>query len=209
MALPQEYRNEQLDKLERELLKYNVAELESLSQEDFYLLGMYIQTYNFIEFNIQRVFLLLMDKGIICLTPKENRMNINFPFIVGKLLLSLDKLESDPDKKIEVAERINEIIYRRDHRNVLAHWAGKKIPGKDAFVFFTSDLEDMKRVKKMKKEDDFIITSGLVHYVIYNAADLRGLFTHIHEYEVWIAHKAAEWIEKFSNTEMLIDKSVV
>ncbi|HDL7813856.1 TPA: hypothetical protein PXP47_003904 [Yersinia enterocolitica] len=198
MALPHEYRNEKTNELEREYLKYKISQLENLSQEDFYLLGMYIQTYNFIEFNIQRVFILLMERGVICLTPKEKRMNINFPFIVEKLLLSLDRLELDPDKKIEAAERINEIIYRRDHRNVLAHWAGKKIPGKDAFVFLTSDLEDMKRVKKMKKEDDFIITSGLVHYVIYDAADLRGLFTHIHEYEVWIAYKAAEWIEKFS-----------
>ncbi|MFV8808927.1 hypothetical protein ACNSPD_02445, partial [Yersinia enterocolitica] len=123
--------------------------------------------------------------------------------------LSLDILEPDPEKRLEAAERINEIIYRRDHRNILAHWAGKKIPGRDAFVFLTSDLEDMKRVKKMKKEDNFIITSGLVHYAIYEADELRGLSTHIYEYEVWIAHKASEWIERFSNPKMLIDKSAV
>lgn len=197
MALPHEYRNEKANELEREYLKYEISQLENLSQEDFYLLGMYIQTYNFIDFNIERIFLLLMETGVIYLTPKEKKVRINFNFMVDKLCTSLDKIEFDQNKRAEVIEKINEIVYRRDHRNIFAHWAGKKIPKKDAFVFLTSNLQDMKAVRKMKKEDDYIITSGLVNYVIYDAADLRGLFTHIHEYEVWIAHKTAEWLEAF------------
>ncbi|ELI8099906.1 hypothetical protein RSG06_003883 [Yersinia enterocolitica] len=197
MALPHEFRNEKAKELERELMKYEVAQLENLSQEDFYLLGMYIQTYNFIEFNIERIFLLLMETGVICLTPQERKVNIDFKFMVDNLLLSLNKIETDPDEIAEVIERINEVVYRRDHRNIFAHWAGKKIPKKDAFVFLTSNIKDMKRVIRMKKEDGYIITSGVVNYVIYDAADLKGLFTHIHEYEVWIAHKTAEWLEKF------------
>ncbi|ARZ00771.1 hypothetical protein AXW41_07195 [Yersinia ruckeri] len=210
MALPHEYRNEQVNELERELHKYEIADLDNLSKEDFCLLGMYIQTYNFIELNIQRIFIQLLDAEVICLIQKGKKTKkVDFHFMIEKLKSSLSEIEPNLNDRMEVIDRLNEIVYRRSHRNIIAHWAGKKIPGKDAFVFFTSDLEDMKRVKKIKKEGDFIVTPGVVNYQIINAADLRGLFTHINEYEVWIAHKAAEWIEKFNNPEILIDKSTV
>jgi len=65
MALPIEYRNERIEHLEQEENKYQAHELWSLTNEDFMLLGQYIQMYCFIELNLHRLYNKLESTGII------------------------------------------------------------------------------------------------------------------------------------------------
>lgn len=60
---------------------------------------------------------------------------MNIPFILGKLvaLVSEDLIESS--KVDEVTEKLQEIKYRRDYRNIFAHWAAKRIPNEDGMIF--------------------------------------------------------------------------
>lgn len=189
MALPIEYRNERVEYLEQEANKYQVHELWNLTNEDFMLLGKYIQMYCFIELNMHRLFNKLELTGVIKTKSKDR---VNIPYILDKLieLMSEDLVESS--KVDEVVGKLQEIKYRRDYRNIFAHWAAKRIPNEDGMIFFASDAQDYK--KKFGGE----INADIAAYVIFDVADIRGLVVHLSDYEEWIAHFYAEIYEQHS-----------
>jgi len=117
---------------------------------------------------------------------------VNIPFILGKLvaLVSEDLIESS--KVDEVTEKLQEIKYRRDYRNIFAHWAAKRIPHEDGMIFFAGDAHDYKKIFGGK------INANISANVIFDVADIRGLVVHLSSYEEWIAHFYAEIYEQYS-----------
>lgn len=189
MALPIEYRNERVEYLEQEANKYQVHELWNLTNEDFMLLGQYIQMYCFIELNMHRLFNKLDSTGIIKTKPKDK---VNIPYILDKLIALVSEELIESSKVDEVTGKLQEIKYRRDYRNIFAHWAAKRIPNEDGMIFFASDARDYKKVFGGK------INTDIAAYVIFDVADIRGLVVHLSSYEEWIAHFYAEIYEQYS-----------
>lgn len=132
MALPIEFRNERSEYLEKEATKYQAHEFWNLTNDDFMLLGKYIQMYCFIELNIHRLFNKLVSEGVI--TIKTNK-KVSVPYILDKLidLVNLNLVESS--RVDDVIAKLKEIKYRRDYRNIFAHWAAKKTPNEDGMIF--------------------------------------------------------------------------
>ncbi len=188
MALPIEFRNERSEYLEKEATKYQAHEFWNLTNDDFMLLGKYIQMYCFIELNIHRLFNKLVSEGVI--TIKTNK-KVSVPYILDKLidLVNLNLVESS--RVDDVIAKLKEIKYRRDYRNIFAHWAAKKIPNEDGMIFFTGDALDYNKVLNKK------IDPQTVAYTIFDVADIRGLVNHINDYEEWLAHFYAEIYERY------------
>lgn len=74
MALPIEFRNERSEYLEKEANKYQTHEFWNLTNDDFMLLGKYIQMYCFIELNIHRLFNKLVSEGVITIKKIKKRV---------------------------------------------------------------------------------------------------------------------------------------
>lgn len=178
MALPSEFRTEKTNFLENELKKFQLDELENLTNEDFRLLGMYIQTYNFIDLNIQRCINMLEDKEILIFDKKVKQ---NIPYLIEKLIDNLDKLNLEKEQEIEAKENLTEIKYRRPIRNTFAHYACKRIPNQDAFVFMTNAPQDMK--KGIRRQE---ISPDSISYNIFDIADVRTIINHVLKYETWL-----------------------
>ncbi|WP_370546597.1 hypothetical protein NMD64_07930 [Edwardsiella tarda] len=187
MALPLEYRSERVKYLEREASKYQTHELWNLTNDDFMLLGKYVQMYCFIELNIQRLFNELKLKGIIKTKSKDK---LNVPCILDKLIELVSKNLIESSGVNEVIGKLNEIKSRRDYRNIFAHWAAKRIPNEDGMIFFSSDPLDYKRIFERR------INAGIAAYAILDVADIRGLVAHLCDYEEWIAHFYVEIYEQ-------------
>ncbi len=188
MALPIEFRNERSEYLEKEANKHQAHEFLNLTNDDFMLLGKYIQMYCFIELNIHRLFNKLVSEGVI--TIRTNK-KVSVPYILDKLI-DLVKINFVEFSRVDdVIAKLKEIKYRRDYRNIFAHWAAKKIPNEDGIIFFTGDALDYKKVLNKK------IDPQTVAYTIFDVADIRGLVDHIHDYEEWIAHFYAEIYERY------------
>jgi hypothetical protein len=186
MATPEEYINERSKHLSAELEKYSIESLENLNNEDFRLFGFYIQLYNYIDLNVKSIYLTLKDNGLI-----EQKKREHVPYMISVLaeksaLLCVQEGDDEEDVKLN----LHEIGYRRSFRNVLAHWAAKRIPGEDAFVFFSTDKAEYKKIIGSD------IKSGHVGNITLDAADLRGLALSIHKYERWIAIVQAKLYEK-------------
>ncbi|MCK7075160.1 hypothetical protein L8P89_07680 [Enterobacter roggenkampii] len=183
MALPIEFITERAEYLDEEFNKCQIHELENLTKDDFSLLGMYIQTFCFVDLNIQRVFYPLKNKNIIKTTSNDK---ISIPSMITELINSIDVIAINSLERNYFVDMLNEIKSRRDYRNLFAHWAAKRIPNEDAMVFITSDHQDYRKVHNSK------IAPGVIAYAIFDIADLRGLINHLKKHEEWIAHFTAE-----------------
>lgn len=189
MGLPQSYVTDRLRYLDKVLKKYSIDQLENLRKDDIYLIGSYIQTYNFIELNIMRAFIILEDNGVISEKPKEGR---GFPRFAKAIRENSKKISCGDNSEQNITENIDEILFRRSYRNILAHMAGKRMPNEDCFVFYSSEKKDYKEIHGE------CITSGNILYCIIDASDLRGLATHIQKYEKWAAHFVSEIYQRFN-----------
>ncbi|WP_232298347.1 hypothetical protein [Erwinia typographi] len=132
MALPSEYRNARTEYLELEANKYQANELWNLTSEDFMLLGKYIQMYCFIELNIHRLFNNLKSTGLFKTKSKDR---VNVPYILDKLIELVSDNLVESSKVDETIDKLKEIKFRRDYRNIFAHWAAKRIPNEDGMIF--------------------------------------------------------------------------
>jgi len=125
MALPIEFRNERSEYLEKEANKHQAHEFLNLINDDFMLLGKYIQMYCFIEPNIHRLFNKLVLEGVV--TIKINK-KVSLPYILDKLIDLVTANFVESSRVDDVIAKLKEIKYRRDYRNIFAHWAAKKNP---------------------------------------------------------------------------------
>ncbi|WP_439212620.1 hypothetical protein [Duffyella gerundensis] len=188
MALPIEYRNARAEYLEQEASKYQVSELWNLTNEDFMILGKYIQMYCFIELNIHRLFNSIVSAELFEIKLKGRA---SIACILDKLIELVGDNLVESSKVDETIGKLKEIKFRRDYRNIFAHWAAKRIPNEDGMIFFASDDSDYKKIFGEKIEAD------MAAYAIFDVADIRGLVTHLSSYEEWIAHFSAEVHEKY------------
>ncbi|MGE1562742.1 hypothetical protein [Pantoea septica] len=149
MALPIEFRNERAEYLEQEASKYQVSELWNLTNEDFMILGKYIQMYCFIELNIHRLFNSILSTELFEIKLKGR---VSIPCILDKLIELVGDNLVEASKVDETIGKLKEIKFRRDYRNIFAHWAAKRIPNEDGMIFFASDNSDYKKIfgKKLK-----------------------------------------------------------
>lgn len=123
MALPIEFRNERSEYLEREANKHQVHEFWDLTNDDFMLLGKYIQMYCFIELNIHRLFNKLVSEGLIT---KKSKDKVSTPYVLDKIIGLVEVNLVESSRVDDVIAKLKEIRYRRDYRNIFAHWAAKK-----------------------------------------------------------------------------------
>ncbi|WCF13099.1 hypothetical protein N4G58_03540 [Edwardsiella piscicida] len=160
MALPLEYRSERVKYLEREASKYQTYELWNLTNYDFMLLGKYIQMYCFIELNIQRLFNELKSKGIIKTKSKDK---LNVPYILDKLIELVSENLIESSRVNEVIGKLNEIKFRRDYRNIFAHWAAKRIPNEDGMIF----SQTMPLIIKEFLKEELMLISLLMLFLMW------------------------------------------
>lgn len=187
MAIPPHYPNEQIREIERELKDDIFSCTENLRPEDFQLIGALVQMYNFIEFNLRRSIEIFAHAGLIPFPKPALRM----AELVNKAKSAIEKMGAENENIADSLARLNEIELRREFRNLLAHWAAKRVIGKDALILFSQDSKDLQRATGKGLEKDF---SG---YCIINLADIRGLVTHLTSYERWIAEKVSIWHAKY------------
>ena len=188
--LPPEHKTERMLHLQARLDECNGEpnRLENLTPEDFRIIGAYVQMYNFIEFNCRRCIETFSLSGLLAgrVGRKPQRVHISdlIPMIKGVVEGMNPALENVP----ESLAKLDEIERRRGYRNLLAHWAARKIPEEDAIALFSMDGFDQRQVSGVDKPLEDIAQTAIV-----DLADIRGLIVHMVAYEEWMATKASEW----------------
>lgn len=192
--LPQEYRTLRGEELERkvEALPNGFADLEPLQPPDYQLIGAFIQVFNFIEFNLRRSLEIHARAELLEPSIARRHSRIRQADIVKQAKAAVSRMDSMVEDIPATRGKLNEIEFRRAFRNLLAHWAARRIPGEDAILLLSKDGSDDKQISGEE-------TVGHDHAknAIVDLADLRGLLAHIISYENWMAAKTSEWHRRY------------
>lgn len=189
VAIPKAFESEDLRELRAYYETLELSELLPLEREDTFLIGAFVQVFNFIEFNLRRSIEVFCVAGLI--ERKKSFHTSELVELVKKAVTKLSVAGSDLD---DILGKLDEIEFRRPYRNLLAHWAGRRIPKHDAIVLLSMDGKDA-----LAALGASTISQDYCAYSIMLLPDLRGLLVHVSTYGEWLAKKTSEWHIQFSS----------
>lgn len=182
MAIPKAFESEQLRAVSDFYETLDSSELLPLHHDDTFLIGAFVQVFSRIELNLRRSIEIFRAEELI--TKKEPHISELVKLIKGAVA-ALNPQDPDLD---DILGKLDEIEFRRPFRNLLAHWAGRRIPGHDAIVLLSMDTRDAETVLGVNA-----LTKDHCLYSVVMLPDLRGLLLHISKYDEWLAKKTSAW----------------
>ncbi|WP_159917810.1 hypothetical protein [Pantoea sp. 18069] len=172
-----------------------------LSGDDYALIGKFVQTYCVADLEARRV--------INCLTHIRSGTATTFALKLNDKD-ALDHLVACADScvwNLELAEGIRkaaEIFVQHRHiRHMFAHWAGRRIPSHDSFIFFTASLGKQKLPQgavMIEEYDDAKVQYGLmpISNLLKEQTKLEGHAEYIANMGRQLEEKALQIAEQFA-----------
>jgi len=195
MALPPEHKTPRIEALQaivraapaEELFKFPV-----LQPADHQLIGMFIQIFNYIDLNLRRAIETFAQAGLLQGETAKKYPNIHSSKVASAVQDAVHAMDATIEDIAE-ATRILEIIERRrEVRNLLGHWAARRIAGEDAIVLLTKNENDARKI------GGSYLGNGRVKTAIFDLADLRGIIaSELIPFEPWLANKVSEWRKRY------------
>jgi hypothetical protein len=195
MALPPENRTPRMAMLEAIVdatPRERLMDFPVLEPQDHQLIGMVIQQSNYIDFNLRRAIEIFarakLLRGDAAKTyPKVHSSRVSIA--VQEAVKEMDAaMEDIPDTiwKLTVIER------RREIRNLLGHWAARRIPNQDSLLLVTKDESDAMRT------GGAYLANGHVKRVVTDLAPLRMIAAdELVPLELWLAQKTSQWHKRY------------
>jgi len=163
-----------------------------LAPQDHQLIGMFIQQFNYIDFNLRRAIEIFAHAKLLrgdAATSYPKVHNSKVSIAAQDAVKSMDPAVEDiPDTiwNLTVIER------RREIRNLLGHWAARRIPNQDSIVLVTKDEADALRT------GGAYLASGGVKRVVTDLGPLRTIVAkELVPLELWLARKTGEWWKRY------------
>ena len=195
MALPPEHRTPRMEALQAIVdstpLEKRI-DFPVLQPPDHQLIGFFIQSFNYIDFNRRRpietfAYAKLLQGEAARKYPKIHSSKV--ASAVQDSVKAMDPAVEDIPETIRILEIIER---RREIRNMLCHWAARRIPNEDAIVLLTKDESDAMQI------DGAYLDNGYVKSAILDLADIRGLVVNeLGPFELWLARKISEWRKRY------------
>jgi hypothetical protein len=151
------------------------------TKDDLALFGGIIVMYSLMDFNLRR-FVEILDHDDILPAAWKGRSG-RMP--VGDIETVLETMPEMSAPNVMAIQRIRE---NRKLRNLLAHFAVRRFPTEDAFVFVTKSAADYKRILGTEG------TPGVVMASVADAQQLRDVFKMLDGLMVWVG-QATKQIE--------------
>lgn len=149
-------------------LGHLLNDTQALSSHDYQLLGKFVQTYCVADLEARRM--------INCLThirtgePTAFALRLNDKDALEHLMACADSCVWNLELAAGIRKAAEIFLQHRKFRHIFAHWAGRRIPGHDVFIFFTSSFsvqKDPAGVVKIEEQED-----ANVKYAIMPIANL-------------------------------------
>jgi hypothetical protein len=154
------------------------ADWPMLKDPDYTLFGKIIVLFGYIDVSIRRI----VEAG-----GNANTLGDKWKGRVSKLnITEADEAVLSLDWSDANRAALNQISERRRLRNLIAHFAVRRFPDDDAFLFFTKSDRDFKQMYGNEPEPGIIMTAILEY------EQVRDGFRHIHELQKWVTKAAAE-----------------
>jgi hypothetical protein len=194
MALPTDNPSAKTDAVAEEIKKMgpkDLAALPDLEAEDLLLFGTLIQYFAFMDLNLRRALEVfykakMLPKEYLKFYPKLQDSKLTEA--VANVLKAMDP---KPDYLETALVWIEVINVTRKQRNLVGHFAGKRHPKEDVYVF----------VSKSEKDAIKVLGVGLGEHEVYTSVAGRSEFAEMVESaknaHEWLAGKMPEWNERY------------
>jgi hypothetical protein len=149
-----------------------------LTEKDYTQFGKIIVLFSYIDVSIRRIVEAAGNAGILGDAWKGRVRKLNITE-AEEAVMSLDWSDENRVALTQIADR-------RGLRNLVAHFAVRRFPDDDAFLFFTKSDRDFKRL--FGKEPD----PGMIMYSVMESPHLDAGFRHILNLQLWITKAAAQ-----------------
>jgi hypothetical protein len=178
--LPKSVQTPRLRELQDIATKAEASDLAGWPQprkEDFILIGGIIVLYSYIDLDLRRI-AEAADVAKVLKSSWTGKMpNLTFADL-EKAILSLPDW-SDPN-----LYALNQITEMRAVRNLCAHFAVRRFPNDEAFIFITKSNRDYRRYFGSDPEPGAIMTA------IVEVDQLKGALKHIEGLHTWLSKTA-------------------
>jgi hypothetical protein len=194
MALPGENRTAKVIAVEDAIKKMSAQELAalpSLDAEDFKVIGTLVQHFSFIDLNLRRALELFAVSKM--LPEKAKKLYPNLPdSMLSETLIEIVKGMDAKTEDIPTALTWLEVISKtRGYRNLVGHFAGKRFPNQDVYVFVSKSDRDARKV----------FGSGLAAHRVHTAVAGRSEFIEmtksVEQAQLWLAARIPEWDKRY------------
>ncbi len=126
----------------RTSLGHVINDSHPLSAQEYELIGRFVQTYCFADLESRRVInhLTHIRKG----TPTKFALTLNDKDALDHLMACAETCTWDLDLAEGIRKAAEILVQHRHLRHMFAHWAGRRVLGHDALIFFTASLGNQK-----------------------------------------------------------------
>jgi hypothetical protein len=182
MALPKNLetpRGRYLQNIVDATLESEWADWPAPTKEDYTLIGGLIVMYSYIDLNLRRLAEATDRVGLMPPPWKGKVANLNITD-TEKAILSL------PEWSEQNIYALNGIVELRGMRNLAAHFAIRRFPAEEAFLFLTKSARDYKREFGGNPEPGMLFTG------IVDREQFKGAFKHVEGLQVWLSKATAQ-----------------
>lgn len=135
---------DEIRKLEmaRKSLPHVLNDTAPLEGDDYFKIGLFIQTYCFADFEARRIINLLAQ--IQSGEPSSYALKLNDKDTIEHLKRHAAGCVWNEDVSEGLSKAAEILAGHRMIRHTFAHWSGRRIPDHDAYIFFTANLAGQK-----------------------------------------------------------------
>lgn len=194
MALPKEVDAPKVRAVNEALSKMSgqeIAALPPLDNDDLRLFGAISQLYCGLDLNLRRA--LEIMKMAKRLPPEHVKKYPDYSdgSLAEILKGSAENMDPSEENLEETLFRLQEIGRCRTYRNLISHFAGKRYPDVDVFVFASKSDRDARKV--LGKD----LGGHRVHLSIAGRSEFFELETLLNGHADWLSKKIPEWDKRY------------
>jgi hypothetical protein len=157
------------------------SETRPLEEKHYVLIGKIIQVFNYLELNQRRIIDAFLHYKKISTSHMKYGVYVDTSTITGKCMEGFRSLKLAEDTLKLINDRLVDIDYCRNFRNMLAHNAARRFPTEEAIVLFSKDE------KEAIRRSGIPFGFGTVGWSILRIEDLNDLLKRISDHERWAA----------------------
>ncbi len=172
-----------------------------LSGHDYELIGKFVQTYCVADLEARRVINCLTH--IRLGTPTTFALKLNDKDALAHLIACADTCVWNIDLAEGLRNAAEIFVQHRHIRHMFAHWAGRRVPSHNSFIFFTASLEKQKLPQGavlIEEDDDANVQYGLmpISNLLEEQKKLEGHAQYLASMGVQLEAKAIQIAEQFA-----------
>jgi hypothetical protein len=163
-----------------------------LQPSDHLMVGVFIQTYNYMDFNLRRAIETFAYAKLLPPKASKKYPKIHSSDVAGIVQESVRAMDSAVEDIPDTIQILTIIERRREVRNLLSHWTARRIPNEDAIALLSKDENDAMRVSGA------YLANGHVKSAILDLADIRALIDNqLLPIEQWLGKKVSDWHTRY------------